>query len=90
MKHFRQLVWILVLTCGYHIANAQQNNTQLAQQVFVIFEQHCMDCHSEFGSFSEELVIDHAELIKDQAVIPGNPDNSELYLRLLGDTDGGA
>ena len=36
------------------------------------------------------LTIKHKNLIEDKAVIPRQPDASELYLRLLGDTDNGS
>ena len=69
------------------IVYAQQ---PLAQQAFAIFEQHCLDCHGEFGSYSDVLTIKHKDLIENRSVIPGQPDASELYLRLLGDTDNGS
>ena len=76
-----------MLILSYQIAYAQQ---PLAQQAFAIFEQHCLDCHGEFGSYSDVLTIRHKSLIEDRAIIPGQPDASELYLRLLGDTDRGS
>ena len=51
MKHFRQLVWILALTCGYHIANAQQNNTQLAQPSSIIGKDGAEMVWIEGGTF---------------------------------------
>ncbi len=36
------------------------------------------------------LIIKHSDLIKDKSVIPRQPDASEFYLRLLGDTDKGS
>ena len=76
-----------MLILSYQIAYAQQ---PLAQQAFAIFEQHCLDCHGEFGSYSDVLTIKHQDLIENRSVIPGQPDASELYLRLLGDTDSGS
>ena len=76
-----------MLILSYQIAYAQQ---PLAQQAFAIFEQHCLDCHGEFGSYSDVLTIKHKDLIEDRSVIPRQPDASELYLRLLGDTDSGS
>ena len=69
------------------IVYAQQN---IAQQAYTIFEQHCLDCHGEFGSYADVLTIKHSDLIKDKSVLPRQPDASELYLRLLGDTDNGS
>jgi len=87
MKTFFLITCLLMLGLIQHAAYAQQ---PLAQQAFAIFEQHCLDCHGEFGSYSDVLTIKHKDLIEDRSVIPGQPDASELYLRLLGDTDTGS
>ena len=87
LKAFCTIICLLMLFSIHHIAYAQQ---PLAQQAFTVFEQHCLDCHGEFGSYTDALLIKHANLIEDRAVIPGQPDASELYLRLLGDTDTGS
>ena len=78
---------LLTLICGYQSVEAQQN---LAQETYAIFEQSCLGCHGPFGSFSEQLIIEHTALIENGDVIPGNPGKSELYRRLLGPTEGGA
>ena len=87
LKAFRKIICLLMLFSSHHFAYAQQ---PISQQAFTIFEQHCLDCHGEFGSYSDVLTIKHKNLIEDRAVIPGQPDASELYLRLLGDTDRGS
>ncbi|MDE0325080.1 MAG: hypothetical protein OXN27_14290, partial [Candidatus Poribacteria bacterium] len=87
MKLFRIITYLLMLVLSLQVVYAQQ---PLAQKVFAIFEQHCLDCHGEFGSYSDVLTIKHKDLIEDRSVIPGQPDASELYLRLLGDTDTGS
>ena len=87
LKELSTVICLLILISGYQIANAQQD---LAQQAYTIFETHCIDCHGEFGSYADELVIQHKALIEVRAVIPGKPDASELYTRLLGDTDKGS
>ena len=87
LKAFRTIICLLMLFSSHHIAYAQQ---PISQQAFTVFEQHCLDCHGEFGSYSDVLTIKHKDLIEDRSVIPGQPDASELYLRLLGDTDSGS
>ena len=87
LKTFRTIICLLMLCSIHHFAYAQQ---PLAQQAFTVFEQHCLDCHGEFGSYSDVLTIKQKNLIEDRAVIPGQPDASELYLRLLGDTGTGS
>ena len=87
MKTFCIITCLLMLALSQQVVYPQQ---PLAQQAFAIFEQHCLDCHGEFGSYSDVLTIKHKDLIEDRSVIPGQPDASELYLRLLGDTDSGS
>ena len=84
MKNFNYwTLTILTLTfiaLGVGNVQAQQN---LAQQANAIIEQHCETCHGENRAFSEILLIQHPALIASGAVVPGNPDASEFYLRLL-------
>ena len=87
MKTFYLIIYLLRLVLSQYVASAQQ---PLAQQAFAIFEQHCLDCHGEFGAYTDALLIKRANLVLDHAVIRGQPDASELYLRLLGDTDTGS
>ena len=87
LTYLNSIICLLIFISGYQIAYAQQH---LAQQAFAIFETHCIDCHGQFGAYADTLVIKQATLIEDKIVIPGQPDASELYIRLLGDTDNGA
>ena len=63
--------------------------SQLAQDTYAIFEASCLNCHGADGAYRETLLMEHAELINGGTVIPGNPDASELYKRLLGPTENG-
>ena len=56
---------------------------QIAQDAYAIFEQSCFICHGPTGSFKETLLIEHNALIQNGTVVPGNPNASELYNRLL-------
>ena len=56
---------------------------QIAQDAYAIFEQSCFICHGPTGSFKETLLIEHDALIDNGTVVPGNPNASELYNRLL-------
>ena len=87
MKIFCVIICLLLFALSQQVVSAQQ---PLAQQAFAIFEQHCLDCHGEFGSYSDVLTIKHEDLIEDRSVIPRQPEASEFYLRLLGDTDNGS
>ena len=87
LKDLGKIIYLLILLSGYQIAYAQQS---LAQQAFAIFEAHCIDCHGQFGAYADALVLNHATLIEGKIVVPGQSAASELYMRLLGDTDNGA
>ena len=60
------------------------NAEDLAQQAYIVFEKNCLQCHGELGSFKESLLIEYNSLLQSGSVIPGQPDASELYKRLLG------
>ncbi len=87
LKAFRKIIFLLILFSSHHFAYAQQ---PISQQAFTVFEQHCLDCHGEFGAYTDPLLIKRAHLIVDRAIIPKQPDASRLYLRLLSDTDTGS
>ena len=74
------LIGLLMFIAGSQNVYPQQ---QIAQDAYAIFEQSCFNCHGPEGSFKESLLIDHNALIAKGTVVPGNPDASELYNRLL-------
>ncbi len=71
-------VWTFILF--HQNVNAQQN---LAQEAYAIFEQSCLICHGKNGSFSDDLLIEYTALIDDGKVIPGDPEGSVFYQRLI-------
>ena len=71
-------VWMFIFF--HQNVNAQQN---LAQEAYAIFEQSCLICHGENGSYRESLIIEHTALIDDGKVVPGDPDGSVFYQRLI-------
>ena len=75
---------VIILTfilLGFGTAAAQQ---ELAQEAYVILQKHCLGCHGELGTFRDALVIQSAEgLVATGAVIPGNPNGSGFYQRLI-------
>ena len=89
MKIKNKYIFVIVLTLtilGSGRANAQQD---LAQEAYAIFQQNCLNCHGASGSFKEALLIDRTALVDTGAVIPGDPEGSEFYKRLLGPTENG-
>ena len=87
MRHHIALVLLLTLIVGSQHVSAQ---SQLAQDTYAIFEATCLNCHGPDGAFRETLLMEHSELIDGGTVVPGNPNASELYKRLLGPTENGA
>ena len=81
-KYFFLILLIFIIS-GFVTAAAQQN---LAQQAYAIFQQSCLGCHGEHGAFTEDLIIEHTNLISTGVVIPGNPEASEFYKRLIENT----
>ena len=59
------------------------HNRTLHNKRITIFERNCLNCHGEHGAFTEEIIIEHTALIENGTVIPGNPDGSEFYRRLI-------
>ena len=85
MKTNRYLILIVLALIGFGFGtvDAQQD---LAQQAYAVFQQNCLNCHGEHGAFTEQLIIEHTRLIDTGVVIPGNPNGSEFYKRLIEDT----
>ena len=81
------LICLLMLILVFQSVAAQ---SQLAQDAYAIFEATCLNCHGPDGAFRETLLMEHSELIDGGSVVPGNPNASELYKRLLGPTENGA
>ena len=86
-RHYIVLIGLLTLIVGSQNVSAQ---SQLAQDTYAIFEGSCLICHGSDGAYRETLLMEHAALIGGGTVVPGNPDASELYKRLLGPTESGA
>ena len=85
-QHFVALIGLLTLIVGSQNVSAQ---SQLAQDAYAIFEGSCLICHGPDGAYRETLLMEHATLIQKGTVVPGNPNASELYKRLLGTTENG-
>ena len=83
MKVLKNLITIsclLIFILGYQNVDAQQN---IEQETSDIFENSCDNCHGDGGSYTEHLILQYPAVIEDGSVIPGDPDNSELYKRLI-------
>ena len=74
------LISLLMFIIGSQTVYPQQ---QIALDTYAIFQQSCLICHGPEGSFKESLLIEHNALIQKGAVLPGAPNASELYKRLV-------
>ncbi len=87
VRHYIVLICLLMFVVGSQNVSAQ---SQLAQDTYAIFEGSCLICHGPDGAYRETLLMEHDALIGGGTVVPGNPNASELYKRLLGPTESGA
>ena len=79
-QYFIPLISLLILTVSFQSASAQQG---VALDTYAIFQQSCLICHGPDGAYKESLLMEHNALIEKGSVVPGNPDASELYKRLI-------
>ena len=86
----RSLIVALTALLAVALSSTVIAQPQVARDVYAIFEASCLNCHGPDGAFRETLLMEHSELIDGGTVVPGNPNVSELYKRLLGPTENGA
>ena len=79
-QYLLSFIALLIFIVGSQNVSAQQ---QIALDTYAIFEQSCLICHGPDGAYKETLLIEHNALIDNGTVVPGNPDASELYNRLV-------
>ncbi len=81
LKSFFTISCLLMLIIGFQSVDAQQN---IAQEAYAILEDSCDVCHGEEGgSYTELFILKYPDMIEDGDVIRGDPENSELYKRLI-------
>ncbi len=78
-RYFYLIIAVFFMIGFLHHASAQN----IAQEAYTIFEQACLICHGENGSYRESLIIDHNALLENEKIIPGDPDGSVFYQRLI-------
>ena len=82
-RYFITLISSLIFIAGSQNVYPQQ---QIALDTYAIFQQSCLICHGPDGAYRETLLIEHNTLITENgSVVPGNPESSRLYKRLLGE-----
>ena len=80
IPHRTALISLLILIAGSQNISAQQG---VALDTHAIFQQSCLVCHGPNGAYKESLLMEHNALLEKGSVLPGNPDASELYKRLI-------
>ena len=78
--HLITFIGLLMCIMGSQNVHPQQ---QIALDTYAILQQSCLICHGPDGAYRETLLIEHNALIEKGTVVPGNPDVSELYNRLV-------
>ncbi len=73
----------ITLICLLTLITQLHAQEQIAIDTYAVFEQSCNICHGPNGAFRETLLIEHNTLIENGTVVPGKPNTSELYTRLL-------
>ena len=76
------IIFIVLLMCIVGSQNVYPQQ-QIALDTYAIFQQSCLICHGPDGAYKESLLMEHNALIEKGSVVPGNPDASELYKRLI-------
>ena len=92
MKHLLNhvcLFILLALSIAGTFLTVDVESQTLAQKAAAILQHTCDTCHGDEGSFRTILDIEYTALMESGTVVPGDPDASELYKRLLGPTDQG-
>ncbi|MYE88767.1 hypothetical protein F4X33_07225, partial [Candidatus Poribacteria bacterium] len=79
-RYFIAFICFLIFIVGSQSIPAQQ---QIAVDAYAIFQQSCNICHGPDGAYKESLLMEHNALIEKGSVVPGDPDASELYKRLI-------
>ena len=79
-QHRIAVIVLLIFIVASQNISAQQ---QIALDTHAIFQQSCNICHGPDGAYKESLLMEHNALIEKGSVVPGNPDASELYKRLI-------
>ena len=79
-QHLIILISLLISMVDSQNVSAQQ---QIAVDTYAIFQQSCNICHGPDGAYKESLLMEHNALVEKGSVVPGNPDASELYKRLI-------
>ena len=78
--------YLLAPACLFLLIIVSQNvhpQQQITQEAYGIFQQSCLICRGPDGAYRETLLMEHKTLIDKGTVVPGNPDASELYKRLI-------
>lgn len=79
----RLLFSLLLLVIGAKFVRAADEKVDFATQIRPILSDRCFHCHGPDGqSRAADLRLDEQEAAHDYAIVPGDPESSEVFLRL--------
>ena len=71
------------------VAHGQPSaDSDLSSRVKDILRARCGDCHGGKKPKAKLSILNHAKLVEDKQVIPGKPDESEIFKRIVSTEEG--
>ena len=55
---------------------------KLATEAHQVLINYCGKCHGKGGSYSDEMLLDYKLLLKEEFVLAGKADKSDLYTKI--------
>src|ERR1700722_4505935 len=82
------LVFLALLAAPAH-GQAQEGPQELATKARALFQTHCYRCHGQDGANEGGLnyILDRDKLVERRKILPGEPDKSRLFKRLIHPND---
>ncbi|HLW64764.1 MAG TPA: c-type cytochrome domain-containing protein [Gemmataceae bacterium] len=67
------------------LRGAEPSKNELAQKAQTVLRAHCYSCHGEGGQFEGGMgyILEPEKLIAHKKVVPGEPEKSPIYVRVL-------
>ncbi len=75
----------LAMLSGHTAKAAEPDKKELAKKVEMILKANCYHCHGQLDSVSGgfNYVLNPARLIESKKVVPGKPEESKLFEKML-------
>src|SRR5262245_51175467 len=81
----RSALALLVALAPCPAAAAEPEPSELAKQAQAVLRAHCYRCHGQDGAVEGgfNYLLEPEQLVGRRKVVPGKPDESKLYLRMV-------